>query len=448
MRSHSLVAARSGLVAAVAIVAGSVALGLLVGQDRRELVAALGGALAFAALVWDIRLVAPLMAIALPLAPRFETGFGNIYLSTALLALAFVAWLWRAPLVPSPFAFPANRVLAAIAILVSVMLLSAAQDFSRMVSDAPALLKFVQLCMYLGLFVMLTGMRWDGRATKAVLALVLAVGLVEGLIGAWQNLSTPGYYTRGTLEGGHNDYAIYMVFVAILLVGVLLESRSLALSAGCLAALAVVAYSIVFSFSRGSYISLAVALAAFLFMPFSRKRKALMAALLVGFVVFVLVLAPADVVYRARSIISTLSGKFVTLSFSQRLGMWRLALADFLDSPILGKGIWSYSLRDNFYLKILGEAGALGLAAFLGLLYAILRQEWRALRLRTPDAITRGVTLGMLPATVGCLVVGNMSGDFFLSHRFMGTFWIVLALTLGRSLGREGTTLGGAGRPT
>jgi O-antigen ligase len=448
MRSHSLAAARGGIFTAAAIVVISVALGLLVAQGRREVVAVVGGVLLYAALVWDLRLVAPIMAIALPLAPRFETGFGNVYLSTAVLILAFVAWLWRAPLTPRPFSFPTNRVFTAIAILVSVLVLSAVQDLPRLASDAPALLRFIQLCLYLGFFVMLTGMPWGSRATKAVLAVVLAVGLVEGLIGAWQNLSRPGYYTRGTLEGGHNDYAIYMVFVALLVLGVLLESRRSAVAAGCLAGLAVVTYSIVFSFSRGSYVALVAGLVTFLFMPFSRKRKTILLVLLVGFVGFVFLLAPTDVIYRARSILSTLTGKVVTLSFNLRLGMWRTAFADFLDNPILGKGTWSYSLRDNFYVKMLGEAGALGVAAFIGLLYAILREEWRAMGLRAPDTLTRGMTLGLMPATVGCLVVGNMSGDFFLSHRFMGTFWIVLALALARGLGRERTGLDQAGRRT
>ncbi|MFZ1947289.1 MAG: O-antigen ligase family protein [bacterium] len=448
MRSHSLAAARGGVFAAAAIVLLSVALGLLVGQGRRELVAVVGGSLLFVALVWDMRLVAPVMAVALPLAPRFETGFGNVYLSTAILALAFVAWLWRAPLTRSPLSFPTNRVLTAMAIMVSVMVLSAAQDLPRMISDAPALLKFVQLCLYLGMFVMLTEMSWDSRATRAVLALVIAVGLVEALIGAWQNLSRPGFYTRGTLEGGHNDYAIYMVFVALLLLGVLLESRRPAVAVGCLAGLAVLAYSIVFSFSRGSYVGLLAALVTFGFMPFSRKRKIILLAVAVGFIGFLFALAPTDVVYRARSILSTLTGKVVTLSFNLRLGMWRAALADFMDNPILGRGTWSYSLRDNFYIKMLGEAGALGLAAFLGLIYAILREEWRAINLRASDTLTRGVTLGLMPATVGCLVVGNMSGDFFLSHRFMGTFWIVLALALVRGLGRERTGLDRAGQRT
>ena len=88
-------------------------------------------------------------------------------------------------------------------------------------------------------------------------------------------------------------------------------------------------------------------------------------------------------------------------------------------------------------MKVLGEAGIAVLAAFVWLLATILREEWRAIRARTDDGFVRGIAMGLLPATVGCLVVFELSGDFFLLHRFMGSFWIVLALTLKYCLGIE-----------
>jgi O-antigen ligase len=115
--------------------------------------------------------------------------------------------------------------------------------------------------------------------------------------------------------------------------------------------------------------------------------------------------------------------------------MWKQVLEDFSQNPLIGRGLWVYYLRDNYYMRVLGETGLVGIAAFAGLLIAILREEWRAIRARTDDDFVRGVAVGLLPATVGCLLVFQLSGDFFVVHRFMGVFWAVLALVLKYCLG-------------
>jgi O-antigen ligase len=211
-----------------------------------------------------------------------------------------------------------------------------------------------------------------------------------------------------------------------------------------LVGLAVLLFGIVFSFSRGGYAAYASGILVFLFLPIRpRKRIALaVGALAAASLVFFAV--PEYVRERAQSILTNVTGEQRGISLNLRLVMWRRAIADFVENPILGKGTWTSGLKDNFYFKILAEAGLLGLASFLGLLYVVLREEWRIIRQGIDDDLMRGLIMGLLPATVACLVVYNISGDFFGVHRFMGVVWIVLALALryGSALERSGTRYG------
>ncbi len=202
-------------------------------------------------------------------------------------------------------------------------------------------------------------------------------------------------------------------------------------------ALACLLYVLVLSFSRTAYVALAVSMFVFLLMPIGKARKIGLAAAGASAVLIGLAALPAAVSRRMMDIYLTLAGRQMALSFIYRIEMWRGALADFLRNPLLGRGTYFYELRDNFYVKVIGETGLLGITALVALLYLILREERRVLGRSTGDDLLDGLTLGLFPASVGFLVVFNLAGDFFLIHRLMGTFWIMLALILRyHSMGR------------
>jgi O-antigen ligase len=423
------------LLAIGAIVGGSVLLGSAWAMSWMTLLAGLGGVSLFVAMVWDIRIVLPLLIVLFPLGPRFPFSFGNLYLSTAVLVIVYAAWLWRNALAREPYAIYLNRVVVAIAVFLGVLLVSSIQNLAQLVANKSNLLRFVQLFLYASLLALVLAQPLSRRAIKMLMALVLVAGLIEGLVGLVRWRSSTGLFVHGTFEGGHSDFAVYAIMIATLLMGVLLEARSLALSIASLAALGVMVTAIIFSFSRGGYAALAVSFLCLLAMPTRRRRKAAMASVFLAGVMLFFLFGPVHLFNSLKALVMTLTARAFPISFVYRLGMWKTALADFLEHPILGRGTWSYDLRDNFYMKVLGEAGIVGLAAFIGLLVTILREEWRAIRSCPDGGLMRGVAIGLLPATVGCLVVFELSGDFFVVHRFTGSFWVVLALTLKYCLG-------------
>jgi len=417
------------------IVVASVAAG--VAFDFRSVypVAVLGGLLLFLLLVWDFRVIVPMMIVLVPVGPKFPMSFGNLYLATVVLIVAYAVWVWRLPLSPAGLTFPREPVLLTLLVFTGVMLLSSLQNISFLFQNQLHSLRFLQFLLYTFFFALILQMSISRKTIRMLLVLVLAVGFLEGLIGVWQWQTNPGMFVTGTFDYRHTNYSVYTVFITFLFLGVLVETRRRVVALTCIAALAALIYATVFAFSRAAYVSLMVGFIALLFMPIKRGRRvALMGAVaLLGLVTYFML--PKDVMLRAEDLFTTLTGKYIALSFRYRLRMWRVAFVDFLQHPILGKGTWTYEVRDNFYIKVLAEMGIAGFIAFIAVLYMIIKREWRCIRTEAGNDFVGGVAVGLLPATLATLVVFQLSGDHFLNHRFMINFWIVLALVLKHCLG-------------
>jgi O-antigen ligase len=424
------------------IVGVSILVALMFGSGLEDKVVILGGVLLFVLLVWDLRLLIPIQIVLVPLGPKYDMSFGNLYVATPVMIIAFAAWIVRNFTRRTPFSFTRNRMLPALAVFLLVLVLSAMQDIGGLFHDLPSLLRFIQFFFYASLLVMILQMDMSRRFVKGMLILLIVAGVAQGIIGLWQWAANPGYYVYGTFIGHHSSFAIYVVFICMLMLGALFEMGRPGPVTGLLAGLAVLLVALILSFSRTGYMSFIAGVIIFLFLPVRRNRRL---ALLAGTTAIVLIsysMVPESIRLRAGSIFTNLSGQDVGISFGTRLSMWRDVLRDFAASPILGKGAWTYSLTDNFFMKLLGEAGIVGLASFMWLIYMIFAQEWRAVKARVDDGLVRGMAIGLVPATVACLIIFNFAGDMFGVHRFMGSFWIVLALTQRYCLGGSADGIG------
>jgi O-antigen ligase len=411
------------------IVAISVLITYAYATGRTNRLVMLGAALLFLGLVWDLRLVLPVLIVMIPFGPSFERSFGNLYLATPIVIIAAAAWFCRNLLDRRPFTFPANPILSALVILLVVLTLSAFQNLGQLLEEREKLLRFIQFFFYSSIFAMVLQMDIPKRYARALLILAVVTGVAQGMYGVWQWISNPGYYVTGTFTGDHNSFAVYVIFISLLVLGILFEVR-MRVALVLLAALWIMPVSVIFSFSRAGYLAVGVAILTLLCMPVSRGRKVLLMGGCLALLIVSYYMVPEDVRLRAYSIFTNLSGRVVGISYGGRLAMWSTAFKDFLAHPLLGQGAWSYNLRDNFFIRVLGESGILGFMAFVWVLYCILRQEWLALKARVDDSFVRGFAIGLIPATVACLIVFNLSADLFNIHKFMGSFWIVLALTL------------------
>jgi O-antigen ligase len=95
---------------------------------------------------------------------------------------------------------------------------------------------------------------------------------------------------------------------------------------------------------------------------------------------------------------------------------------------VFGHGVTGFGFMDAQYARVLVETGAIGLAAFVILIWTLLRSSNDAFRsLKVPE--DRGVVLGFLAGTIG-LLVHAIGSNTFIIVRIMEPFWFFAGIVL------------------
>jgi O-antigen ligase len=208
---------------------------------------------------------------------------------------------------------------------------------------------------------------------------------------------------------------------------------------------AVFAAALIFSYSRASLITLAIALAVLLWLERSRLSVRSLLALLAGVftagAVIVYKLFPLFGVAYWNRIAFTATHLFSSPErvLSGRVESWQTLLHFLVENPwhaLLGVGYKTlpYSfftgrpvVADNMYLSILVETGVVGLGALLLLNAAILREAYRAARSSGPEKSFYGLW-------IFCFWVGEtvqmLSGDLLTYWRVLPVYFWVLAMAV------------------
>lgn len=418
---------RHELFSIVLIAFGSILLVLLFSSRMLDLSILLAAVLLFAIFVKDMRWLAPILLVTSPLGPRFSLWFGNLYLTTAVLLIAYAAWLWRLPLSKRGLVFVRTPSGDAMAIMLAIFAASFLASLTLLLNDVSALLKAFQSLIYPAIFLIVLQMDFSPSHARSLMILTIVVGLMELAIGIYQG-STGNLFVAGTFDGIYTHYGAYMTFIGILVAGILLESPNLMVALPLIVMLVGIIYVIGLSMCRTAYLAFPIALFVTLLMPFRTKPKiGLLVGMLVGFRL-VQRLVSKEIALRALSILLSLSGQKTSVSFGIRLGMWKKALSEFMGNPIFGSGFGTYGLVDNCYYRFLAETGIVGMASFVFLIVMILKTSWSVANQQIDDFFMRGIAKALLPATLSCLVIFNASGDYFIVHRLMGAYWVVIAV--------------------
>ncbi|EKD90028.1 MAG: hypothetical protein ACD_32C00083G0001 [uncultured bacterium] len=106
---------------------------------------------------------------------------------------------------------------------------------------------------------------------------------------------------------------------------------------------------------------------------------------------------------------------------------WPRAIRAFTKNPILGTGYSSIDLAtDNDYLRMLGETGILGFAAFALLIASIGRLLLNAFHLRDKfDDFEKSFIFGIFGGVTGTFVTAMLI-DLFEASKFAIIFWLLL----------------------
>jgi O-antigen ligase len=295
-------------------------------------------------------------------------------------------------------------------------------------------LKYVE---YFVVYYMVVNNLVDRRQAWRLVTAAFLTAVIVSLIGMTQIPS--GQRVSAPFEGKDgepNTFGGYLLLLMAVAGGIALETARLRIRVLCLGLVGLMSIPFMFTLSRTAYVGVIPALVAMT--ALSSRRRVMVVALVVALVAspLVMTLFPDTVMKRVRYTFEPERGQPTIRvgaigfdpSTSARLISVKQAFEGFTQRPIFGYGVTGFAFMDQQFARTLVETGLVGFAAFLGLLWALLKAGVGSLRaLRDPEE--RGLALGFVAGTVGLL--GHALGaNTFIIVRIMEPFWFFAAIVI------------------
>jgi O-antigen ligase len=231
---------------------------------------------------------------------------------------------------------------------------------------------------------------------------------------------------RGPLAWGANLTAAYLVQFTMFTWGVLQFVKGKLYKIIGLGAIAASLFALLYTFSRGGYLS---ALVGILILGILKDRKLL---IVLGVFLLTWQTVVPTAVHQRIEMTQNATGELDT-SAQTRVELWKESWQSIKESPVLGKGYATFrygqhagNLADthNLFVKVWVETGIVGLAMVLVLFQQMISLGYRLFR-RANDPLYRGLGLGLLLATC-CAVVANVFGDRWNFIEISGPMWVLV----------------------
>jgi O-antigen ligase len=303
------------------------------------------------------------------------------------------------------------------------------------------------------IFILMVNLIDTRERLRMMLKLVVMCGTYNAYIaiqnyaaGKFESISTIGAPrvegAVGGMFGNANDFAAALNMVLPLAIVLALTSRGLP-RLFYFACTAVLAVSIIVSFSRGGFLTL-IAMGGFMLWKIGRHNRVAttMSALLL-FGVFSLAMPNA---YGDRLFTILNTQQDATGSAQERQGLMLHAVLIAIRHPITGIGIGNIGaymdkVTHNSYIEIAAELGIPGLIAYLMLIFAPMRSLKRIAK-RTEDfKRPQDRELYLLSIGIHATIIGYIVCSFFASYQY---FWylyypVAYAIAIRRMAGGEET---------
>jgi O-Antigen ligase len=295
-------------------------------------------------------------------------------------------------------------------------------------------LKYVE---YFVVYYMVVNNLVDRRQAWRFVTAAFVTAVIVSLIGMTQIPS--GQRVSAPFEGRDgepNTFGGYLLLLMMVAGGIALETLRLRTRAIYLGLLGLMSIPFMFTLSRTSYVGLLPAAAVMAVL--SSRRRVMIGALLALLVASPLALAllPDTVAKRVRYTFEPERGQPTVRvgavgldpSTSARLISVKQAIVGWTHRPIFGYGVTGFAFMDQQFARTLVETGLVGFAAFLVLIWALLKAGVASFRaLEVPE--DRGLALGFVAGTVGLL--GHAIGaNTFIIVRIMEPFWFFAAIVV------------------
>jgi O-antigen ligase len=272
----------------------------------------------------------------------------------------------------------------------------------------------------------------DQRQLHRLLATAFITCAIAALMGIVQIPS--GDRVAAPFEGKYgepNTFGGYLVFMLALILGSALTVNSFPARMGWFAFAGLTGIPLLYTLSRSSWLATAPMLLTLV--ALSRRRLLVIAPLALA-LAFGPVLLPDAVVKRYRYTLEEkfdrgdyrLGGARFDSSTSARFDSFVQGFNGWIKQPLLGYGVAGFAFMDAQYVRVLVEAGLLGLCAFLWLLWCILRAAWDTYQ-RVSGTPYEGLALGYIAGLIA-MYVHAVGANTFIIVRIMEPFWFVTAI--------------------
>jgi O-antigen ligase len=321
---------------------------------------------------------------------------------------------------------------AIFAYIVSLILATLLGAFFGSVGPLRAFFFTLKYLEYFVVYYMVVNYIREERQVWRLLTTAFVTCAISAIMGIAQIPS--GERVAAPFEGKYgepNTFGGYLVFMLALTLGRALSAGSLPAGLGWAAFSALATVPLLFTLSRSSWMAAVPMLLTLV--SLSPRRVFLMMGL--GILVVVGPLAfPKQVVDRYNYTLNEkvdrgeyrIGDSRLDSSTSARLDSWKLGVEGWAKRPLFGYGVTGFGFMDAQFVRTLVEAGLVGLAAFLWLLWRLFRVSWETHQ-QMQGSRYEGLTLGYLAGLVA-MVVHAIGANTFIIVRIMEPFWFVTGI--------------------
>jgi len=327
-------------------------------------------------------------------------------------------------------------------------------------------------CLY---FIIINNLNYPKHVDK-ILTVISIIGGLFGIYGILQYFGIDFSFWEGNfgrqkvsgLFGNVNYFAEYLIIPLPISINFFLVSRKKIFNIYLLFAIFTMGESLIFTFTRGSYLGFAVSLI-FMFLLFLKiqgkkfiYKNNKIVVLIVEFILIIItaLFIMAHPINESGSNLSefkeriSISKVSEDSSFRRRIAIWKFTELMIKDRPLLGSGlgtfkyntlryqakffdqgqnrtIYPYGFAEkahNEYLQLWTELGIIGLSIFIWLMVIYFNYGIKMLH-KTRDDYKRGILIGLMGAIVAILVDSLFGFPFHLPASII-LFWIVLGLSM------------------
>jgi len=324
------------------------------------------------------------------------------------------------------------------------------------------------------LYFVVSNSMWEQNKIEKLLLVIIIIGTAMGAYGILQYIGIDFTFWGGNIGRGQvfglfgnvNYYAEYLILPLALVIGLILSKERIFHRIFLLIALIIMSIALFLTFTRGSYLAIAISIPAILFLYYrsssNNTNKQYYKKIILYFLLFVIIALAVIYIPHPLNKENTPLGKLrnrVTIesltsgsSILRRVATWKFTWMMIEDYPILGSGVGTYGYQSlkyqsdffaqgqnrdiyphgyavqahNEYLQIWSELGVIGLLLFLWIIFNYYRSILiHFKRMREKEKV---ITIG-LAGGVTAVLIDALFGFPLQLAASIALFWMFLSFT-------------------